>query len=436
MLDQGGRRSVTIIEDDPGIRNALALTLQGGGFHTAELSGTIGLEGALAQDPFLVLLDLSLTQTDAVEVLKALAKSRYRGAVQLISGSSRGLLEDVNRVGQRYGIKMLPVLRKPFRMRQIRQIAEGESERPERAEPLRPSSRPPVSPPSMELGAAIRENLLTVHYQPKYDMATGLLIGAECLARVRHPSFGLLSPASFLPGASPEDMVGLTTFVVRQACSDWPAFMAAGIALRLAVNVPGCQLTSMPLAELVRDAAPAAREWSGLMFEITEEEALRDVDAVHEVATQLIIYGHELSIDDFGVGYSSLARLRAIPFREIKLDRSLVDGCAGDKGRAALCRAVVDLAHSFDARVVGEGIERPEDLSYLKMIGCDVAQGFLLGRPMDKASVVGVIETASRGDAAPGPGASKLFTPAATVAARRSFGLRSAGSESCGRAGP
>ena len=144
----------------------------------------------------------------------------------------------------------------------------------------------------------------------------------------------------------------------------------------------------MPLARLLRRWSPKAADWPGLVLEVTEEQALQDIDAAHEIGTQLKIYGVDLSIDDFGTGYSSLSRLREIPFKEIKLDRTLVDGCADDPTRAALCRAIIDLSHTLGAATVAEGVERPEDLSCLRDAGCDLAQGFLLARPMPRDALV------------------------------------------------
>ena len=112
-----------------------------------------------------------------------------------------------------------------------------------------------------------------------------------------------------------------------------------------------------------------------------------------EAATQLRIYGVELSVDDFGTGYSAFSRLQEIPFAEIKLDRSFVQGCATDPVRGALCKGMVDLAHSLGAVAVGEGIEAAADLLFLRSVGCDLAQGYLLGRPMPKADLVAQIVT-------------------------------------------
>lgn len=378
---------ILVIEDEAAIAKAIGLTLRGAGFRTCELTGASGIAEALERKPFAVILDVSLQQSDGVEVLRLLAGAKFTGVVQLVSGNTSTILEDVKRVGEKHSLTMLPALRKPFRMRDLRQIML--SERSLRsADPGDTSEAEQKVVSSFELCEVLDQNWQEVWYQPKFDLRTGILVGAESLARARHPTLGILSPASFLPGADERSLERLTRTVIETACSDWNRFNDSGKPLNLAVNITAAQLTTMALADLIRRAVPNAPNWPGLILEVTEEDALRDVDAAHEIATQLAIYGVSLAIDDFGLGYSSLARLSEIPFREVKLDRTLVDECATNKTRGALCKAVVQLAHALGAKVVAEGIERPDDLDYLRRLGCDRAQGFLLGRPMPADELV------------------------------------------------
>ena len=113
---------------------------------------------------------------------------------------------------------------------------------------------------------------------------------------------------------------------------------------------------------------------------------------MHEVATQLRIYGVTLAIDDFGEGYSSFARLREMPFAELKLDMSFVKDCAHDKRNAGICKAVIDLAHNFGARAVAEGIDNASDLQEIRRLGCDIGQGFFLARPMPKVELLSLVK--------------------------------------------
>src|SRR5258708_8024772 len=135
---------------------------------------------------------------------------------------------------------------------------------------------------------------------------------------------------------------------------------------------------------LVRQYRPADPKWPGLILEVTEAQMIRDIELAHEVATQLRLYDGGLSVDDFGSGYSSLARLREIPFCELKLDRSFVTNCAHDEVKAGLCQTVVDLAHRFGKAAVAEGIEHAADRQVLCQMGCDMGQGFLIAQPLPK----------------------------------------------------
>ena len=141
------------------------------------------------------------------------------------------------------------------------------------------------------------------------------------------------------------------------ALRDWNEMADAGAHLRVAVNANLGSLMTLNLAALIRENRPKRQAWPGLILEVPEGEVVNDVGLIHEIATQLRIYGITLAIDDFGEGYSSFARLRELPFGELKLDRGFVDGCAGDARNAGICRAIIELAHQFGVAAVAEGLE-------------------------------------------------------------------------------
>jgi EAL domain-containing protein (putative c-di-GMP-specific phosphodiesterase class I) len=213
------------------------------------------------------------------------------------------------------------------------------------------------------------------------------VIGAEGLARMNHPLHGHLGPGAFLPGASDAALRDLTAFAIRKAFLDWEVLAGAGCNFQLSVNAPVKSLLDPSIAELVREA-PKREEWPGLIIEVTESEAVRELDAVAEAATQLRIYNVSLAIDDFGSGYSSFARLKQLPFSELKLDRSYVQNCASDPLNAGICRSIVDLARASGAVSVAEGIETAHDWTALVRMGCDVGQGYYFGRPMSVGKLI------------------------------------------------
>lgn len=382
---------IVVIEDDLSLNIAIVEDLDGLGYETISVLHIASLRTTGLSKATFVILDISLNGADAVDVLQLLQLKGYGGPVQIVSGHRQDILEEVKSLGERKGMRMLPVMQKPVDLQSISSVVASFHDK--RMVPDVPAAvikpvavvRPLTD---IDLGDALKAGWVDIWYQPKYSVSTGLLAGVECLSRIRHPTLGLLLPGAFLPGASLADMGALTEFVVARACADWSDFKSFVAPPRLAVNVPGPLLTDLPLAQHLREHAPSDSAWPGLVFEITEEDALKDLESARDIATQLRIYGVELSIDDFGLGYSSLARLKEIPFREIKIDRSLVDGCATDAINGPLCRSIVELAHSFSAAAVAEGVERHEDFEFLQSVGCDMVQGFLFKRPISKEQLL------------------------------------------------
>ena len=232
---------------------------------------------------------------------------------------------------------------------------------------------------------------LELFYQPKIELKTKRLVGAEGLVRARHPTQGLLSPGVFLPGASESDMLRLTERVIITALQDWQACAAAGIPLKLSVNVPVSALVKLPIAGILRQWRPRTSTWPGLIMEVTEDEIIHDLKIANEAADALREFNCTLAVDDFGAGYSSLARLRQLPFSELKIDRSYVINCHVDRVNAGLCETIVELARRFGLTTVAEGIETPHESHKLQGIGCDIGQGYLFGKPMPKAQLIGII---------------------------------------------
>ncbi|MGP0092464.1 MAG: EAL domain-containing protein [Xanthobacteraceae bacterium] len=247
-------------------------------------------------------------------------------------------------------------------------------------------------------------------YQPKVELRSRRLAGAEALVRGRHPRRGVLSPAVFLPGATEEEMLALTERVVLTALRDWETCDTYGVSVKLAVNVPVSALTTLPLATLLREERPKAPNWPGLIMEVTEDEIIGDLQLANEVAAALQALNCALAVDDFGAGYSSLARLRQLPFSELKIDRSYVANCHSDRMNAGLCEVIVELAQRFGLKTVAEGIESARESHKLQGIGCQVGQGYLFAKPMPLGRFIGTL----RGRLAGGAGARK--TPRAARA--------------------
>lgn len=359
-----------VVDDEAQVRAFVSNALRSSGFKPMTLSSSGEVEAALRDTiPQLIVLDLSLGDSDAIEVLRILDGTRFAGDVLLISGHDELTLEEVEQIGIRRGLNMAEPLRKPFRLEQLR----------ERLDKVR---RDVPARFDAGLAAALHNDWLELWYQPKIELRTRMLCGAEALIRLRHPQHGVVPPGTFLPSPGDPLYRPLTDFIVEKAMRDWRSFAAHKMTNRLAINVPASVLQRPDFVTHLRRHLPDDPRFPGLIVEITEDEAISDPELAREVAVQLKLYNVHVSIDDFGSGYSSLARLRELPFAEVKLDRSFVNGCAQDRTKRAMCEAVVDLARRFRITSVAEGVETTDDLQVLSEMGYDVAQGFLFARPM------------------------------------------------------
>ena len=242
-----------------------------------------------------------------------------------------------------------------------------------------------------ELRNAITEDSFAVHYQPIVALRTGAIAGFEALVRWQHPARGLVSPAEFIPVAEDTGMLfHIGRFVLAESCRQmvaWQSRFGAGAPNVICVNVSCRQFVDGSLVGEVQSIlTETGLESSGLHLEITESAFMDDVRSAHRTLHELNSLGIEWSIDDFGTGYSSLSYLHRLQAGTVKIDRSFVSRIGHIERGTEMVRAIVALAHTLGMEVVAEGVETVEQLTLLREIGCDYAQGYLLSRPTDAAS--------------------------------------------------
>ena len=241
---------------------------------------------------------------------------------------------------------------------------------------------------SGDLHHAIEAGQLVVHYQPKADLSTGMVVGAEALVRWQHPSLGLVPPDEFIPLAEQTALIRPLTSVVLEAAlraaAGWQA--VDGVRIPVAVNLSLRSLLDTSIAEDVGTLLSRTGVAPGdLTLEITESAVMEDAAHTTAALDRLDQLGVRLSIDDFGTGYSSLSYLKDLPVDEVKIDKSFVLELAEGSRDEAIVRSVIELGHNLGLAVVAEGVENPGTWSVLQRLGCDTAQGYLLGRPMPDA---------------------------------------------------
>ncbi len=235
------------------------------------------------------------------------------------------------------------------------------------------------------LRLALDAGLLRMLFQPKLDIRSGAVVGAEALLRWRDAHLGEVSPSQFIPVAEGSGlMVLIGNTVFRMVLKQIAAWLATGLEIpRIAINVSAHQLRDGDFVEKVagwleESGVPA----SYIGVELTESALMERIDVVRDMLVELGLMGISLSVDDFGTGYSSLAYLRKLPIHELKVDRSFVNGIAYEPDDRSIGKAVIEMGHALGLRVVGEGVENEAQLEVLQQEGCDIVQGFLFYRPL------------------------------------------------------
>lgn len=240
-----------------------------------------------------------------------------------------------------------------------------------------------------ELRAAIHNNQLELHYQPKVHLRQRRIVGVEALVRWQHPTLGLIMPDEFVSLAEQHGLITtLTDWVLRTAveqCRDW---RRRGISLRVAVNLSAHSLHNLELPDKIAAVLREADLPAELLdIELTETAMMADLAHAMDIFERLAAMGVRLSIDDFGTGMSSLSYLKRLPVNELKIDQSFVVDMAEDENNAVLVRSIIDLAHNIGREVVAEGVQDRDALQLLEMLGCDTAQGYFISRPRTAAEL-------------------------------------------------
>ena len=246
------------------------------------------------------------------------------------------------------------------------------------------------SPLLARLAQALTDSELELHYQPKVNMRTGKVVGVEALLRWQHPESGMLLPGVFLPQAEHDDLiVDIGNWVIRQALAQIVAWQRLDLEINVSINIAARHLQRADFVDTLKqclaDEPDACAEY--LEIEILESAALENTDHVQRVMEACREIGVSFSLDDFGTGYSSLAYLRAIPAEILKIDRSFVKDLLDDSDDLILVEGVISLAKAFRRVVVAEGVETAEHGLMLMRLGCDIAQGFGIARPMPAAEI-------------------------------------------------
>jgi diguanylate cyclase (GGDEF)-like protein len=231
---------------------------------------------------------------------------------------------------------------------------------------------------------ALGHGELTLHYQPKFDIASGTIVGAEALVRWMHPERGLVPPADFIPLAETTGLiVQVGEWVLEEACAQAAVWQRAGLRpFRLAVNVSAREFTQSLPGRVADTLKRYKLDPSWLELEITESTLMHDIERVIGIMDRINTLGVALSLDDFGTGYSSLSYLKRFPIQTLKIDRSFTTGLPDDPNDCAIASTIISIGQQLRHRVIAEGVETLEQLEFLRKSGCDEVQGYLYAAPL------------------------------------------------------
>ena len=374
---------VFIVDDEEGICELLALALQPLGVKAARFQSAEDAIAALERgQPDIVFLDISLKGSDAIDVIRALGRMHFGGGVQLMSGRSALLLEDVRRIGARHGLYMRPPLEKPFRADAVRQAVISA---PFDGQTVTTLSLAPTT--RIEIGEALDQGWLELWYQPKVDLRRGHWSASKASSAAGIRCTGCSTPLRSCPAENTEsDTTALREHQVITALRDWNELNAAGTPLRTAVNTSISALGSVKLPALVREYRPKSERWPGLILELTEDEVVKDLDLVHEISTQLRISGNHAVDRRFRRGILLLRSHARAAVQRVQARRRLRRRMRGGHEQRRDLSGDHRPSPSFRRRLRRRRPGEPGRPGAIRDMGCHLGQGPVLAEPMPKVA--------------------------------------------------
>ena len=399
-------RKLLILDDDALIARTISVIGESADFFTKVTTCADDFFRQLDEwNPSHIALDLVMPEMDGVEVMVELARRECNARILITSGVGARVLDAARRSAVEHGLTIAGVIPKPFSPAVLRQMLTEKARAQTPGLPTVPRSRTVQNRTDIgegEFRTALEREELELVYQPKVNCIDGQLAGFEALARWNSPERGIVSPDRFISLAESSGLMPvMTRQVIGQAMNWFSNQLRTSKALRssawhsslinqltLSINLSARSLDDKGFIEVVREHCDM---WSidpnNMIFELTETSAMEDPVASLDLLTRLRMKGFQLSIDDFGTGYSSMLQLVRLPFSEIKVDKSFVMAASRSDESRTVIRSIVELGHSLGLRATAEGVEDLDTLEYLKEIDCDLAQGYLISRPLsgDKA---------------------------------------------------
>ncbi len=345
------------------------------------LTAIAEIKNTNVQHHTVIFLDLNMPAMDGVEFIAVLEEIDYKGALVLISGEDKSILESTYKLAQGYKLQVLGYVQKPLDQNHLVSLLSEHSLH-QKNDSSRVETNRKYTTESLKHAIEVQE-LFNV-YQPKINLKTGKMEGVEALVRWAHPDDGTVYPDQFIYLAEETNLINdLSLCVLDKALSDLRELKDEGLDLTLAVNV---SMDDLKDRSFVKDVASMLLKYgieaSELTLEVTESKLMDDLNLTLSILSSLRLKHINLSIDDFGTGYSSMVQLRDMPFTELKLDQDFVHDAWKNKKLDGIFKASMQLAENLNMQTVVEGIEDVEDWRFAQREGANYVQGYFIAKPM------------------------------------------------------
>ncbi len=331
----------------------------------------------------LLFLDLNMPEMDGIQFLAELAQIRYKGFLVIISGVAPRIISSVEELAKSHGLNYLGTLLKPLEPKDFVEVLADIGEANKEVSVGRELK-------IYEIIRAIKDESLEVYYQPQVNLHNRKVYGVEVLVRLEHPTLGIVSPDQFLAKIEQSDlMIHMTFIIIRKALRDWSKWKKHGLELKLSLNISSY---SLQRPEFVDELLDVMNEFSmpldKICLEVNERAMKKNTPQELETLSRLNMKGIELALDDFGQDQASVERIQNLPINVLKLDKRFLIERKNKQGQITVIESCIAFAKRLNMITVAEGVETPEHWKLCGELGCDIAQGFYLSKPISAKEVL------------------------------------------------
>lgn len=379
-----------VLDDDPDMCAFVVHAAVSAGYEATSSTDFEKFKAGLTPGTSVVVVDLMMPEVDGVQVLRYLGSRGCASEIILISGYDKKVLKVAEQLARALGLKIRASIQKPIALNRLQEVLTERGD-VERQSPAGLAGADGLADRDA-LRRAITHDQLLVHYQPQFYIRTRKLAGWEALVRWQHPARGLLPAGAFIEAFEAAGLIDeLTWVVVRKILADRRTRLPDAARTPVAMNLSALSLRDLSLPErLLTAVTDQGAASSDFIIEITQSGLVEELQSALDVLARMRLKGFRLSIDDFGTGYAMMKQLQRVPAEQLKIDIEFVQSMLSDESADVIVRKTLELAHDLEMQVVAEGVETAEQLSALCGYGCDVAQGYFLGRPGPIAAFPGI----------------------------------------------